>query len=230
MIELILPRHCPCCGQTLLPDEGDVCLSCLGRLPRVRAELPGNEVEYHLLGRFPLEHATSFCYYIRNDGFGNVIRLSKFGDEPWHNTYVTRLFVQELDLAAKESGVPGWPYDIDVIVPIPVHWLRLLSRGYNQTVAIAEALSEAWHLPICTGCLRKAHYTATQVGLSGSERLHHESGTFSVRHPERLASRHVLLVDDVLTTGATIVAAADALLAAVPDVRISVLTLSFAKS
>ncbi len=229
MLQLFLPRVCPYCGRSLLPQEEGVCLRCLAILPRVRAELPDNEVERRLFGRFPLEHATSFCYYGQQEPFGGIIRQAKFADRPWLNTQIARLFVQELKLAADEKGVAGWPYDIDVIVPVPLHFFRLLNRGYNQTVAIAEALKEKWNLPIETGCLYKRHYTTSQVGLSGEERLHHETKTFAVRHSERLVSRHVLLVDDVLTTGATIVAAADALLESVPDVRISVLTLAFAK-
>lgn len=229
MLNLFLPRRCPYCGNTLLPQEEGVCLRCLAILPRVRAELPDNEVERRLFGRFPLEHATSFCYYGLKEPFGGIIRQSKFADRPWTNTQVTRIFVQELRLAAEQKGVAGWPYDIDVIVPIPLHPLRLLRRGYNQSVAIAEALTEAWAIPIETRCLYKRHYTTSQVGLSGTERLRNEEKTFAVRHPERLASQHVLLVDDVLTTGATVVAAADALLESVQDVRLSVLTLAFAK-
>jgi len=213
----------------MLPQEEGVCLRCLAILPRVRAELPDNEVERRLFGRFPLEHATSFCYYGQQEPFGGIIRQAKFADRPWVNTQVTHVFVQELQLAADEKGVAGWPYDIDVIVPIPLHFLRLLQRGYNQSIAIAETLVEMWQIPMETRCLYKRRYTRSQIGLSGEERLHHEDKTFAVRHPERLASKHVLLVDDVLTTGATIVAAADALLESVPDVRISVLTLAFAK-
>ena len=230
MFRLIFPRLCPCCGRTLLPQEDALCLTCLATLPRVRAEKPCNEVERKLFGRFPFEHATSFFFYSRSDNYGSIIRQSKFLDRPWLNARLTRLFVQELRLAADDSGECGWPYDIEVIVPIPLHTFRLLSRGYNQSVAIAEELSRLWNVPLSTSCLYKSRFTTSQVGLSGSERLRHEEGTFAVRHPERLASRHVLLVDDVLTTGATIQAAADALLAAVPGVRISVLTLSFAKS
>lgn len=244
MIDLILPRRCACCERVLLPQEECVCLSCLARLPRVRAERPRNEVEYRLLGRFPFEHATAFCYYLHDDTFSGIIRQSKFAGRPWLNARLTRLFVQELRIAAEdgeeaEAAIPAapgvdmrsaWPYDIDVIVPVPVHWLRLLRRGYNQTMPIAEELSRAWHLPIETRCLRKVRFTTSQVRLSGAERLRQEAGTFGVRHPERLRSRHVLLVDDVITTGATVQAAADALLQAVPGVRISVLALSFAKS
>lgn len=261
MIDLILPRRCACCERVLLPAEDSICLSCLARLPRVRAERPRNEVEYRLLGRFAFEHATAFCYYLRDDALSGVIRQAKFAGRPWLNARLTRLFVQELRIAAAEdataadpsaaadpataasaapSATPSaastapqqsaWPYDIDVIVPIPVHWFRLVCRGYNQTMPICEELSRAWQLPIETGCLRKARYTSSQVGLRGEVRLRQEAGSFGVRHPERLASRHVLLVDDVITTGATVQAAADALLRAVPGVRISVLALSFAKS
>ena len=230
----------------MLPQEECVCLRCLPLLPRVHAEAPHNEVENRLFGRFPFEHATSFCYYDHDAPVSGIVRQAKYAGRPWLNTEFTRLFVRELELAAQDplmnplSGTvdpleegttrtPAWPYDIDLIVPIPLHTLRLLRRGYNQAVAIAEALHEEWHLPIETRCLYKRRYTTSQVGLSGHERLHHEEETFGVRHPERLASRHVLLVDDVLTTGATLTAAADALLAAVPGVRLSILTLSFAR-
>lgn len=226
MLNLFLPRKCPYCDRTMLPQEEGVCLRCLALLPRVHAEMPGNEVERRLFGRIPFEHATSFCYYGSESPFGSIIRRAKFGDQPWLNTKLTRLFVQELQL----SGKSGWPFDIDVIVPVPLHPLRLLSRGYNQSVAIAEALREAWRLPIETQCLVKNRYTRSQIGLTARDRLRHEEGTFAVRHPERLVSRHVLLVDDVLTTGATLVAASDALIASVPEVRISILTLSMAQS
>lgn len=230
MIDLILPRFCPYCGRTMLPSEQGVCLSCLAVLPRVRAELPGNEVERRLFGRFAFQHATSFCYYGQTEPFGSIIRQAKFTDRPWLNSHLTRIFVQELQLSAHTSGQPGWPYDIDVIVPVPLHPLRLLMRGYNQSMPIAETLAQAWGLPLQTRCLVKSRYTSSQVGLTGRQRRQHEAGTFAVRHPELLASCHVLLVDDVLTTGATIQAAADALLAAVANVRISVLTLALAKS
>lgn len=229
MIDLILPRYCPCCGRVLLPGEDFLCLRCLAELPRVRAERPGNELERRLFGRFPLQHATTLAFYTHQSPIAHVVRQAKFGDRPWLNDGMARLLVSELQQAADADGVTGWPYDIDAIVPIPVHWLRRLGRGYNQSQAIAEALGDAWHLPVVTGCLYKKKYTASQIGLSGSLRLGHEAGTFGVRRPERLAHRHVLLVDDVLTTGATIVAAADALIAAVPDVRLSVLTLTMAQ-
>lgn len=210
----------------MLPDEQCVCLRCLSLFPRAHAERHGNEVEYKLVGRFPLEHATTFCYYLRGNLYSQLIRHSKYSDRPWLNTQLARLFVQELRLAAQADGQSGWPYDVDVIVPIPVHLFRLLHRGYNQAEAIAEGLSSAWSIPVVNNCLYRRRYTKSQVGLSRHNRLQHPEGTFAVRHPDRLAFKHVLLVDDVLTSGATIVAAADALLQAAEGVRISVLTLS----
>lgn len=209
----------------MLPQEQGVCLRCLAELPRVHAEGPNNEVERRLFGRIPFEHTTSFCYYSTEGAFGGIIRRAKYGQQPWYNAHLTRLFVQEMNLSPES----GWPYDIDVIVPVPLHPFRLLLRGYNQVMPIVETLSEAWHLPLQTRCLYKRRYTTTQVGLSAQERRHHEEDSFGVRHPERLAGRHVLLVDDVLTTGATLMAASDALLAAVPGIRISILTLSLAR-
>lgn len=221
MFSLILPKRCPCCQHTLLPAEGPLCLRCLAALPRVCAELPDNAVEARLVGQIPFEHATSFCYYTHDGIVSNAIKQAKYQGRPWVDAQLTQLFVQELALAASP-----WPYDIDCIVPIPMHWSRLLFRGYNQAVAIAEALHEAWQLPVESHCLKKRKLSHTQVGLGREDRLQGVQGTFSVSCPERLAGRHILLVDDVMTTGATLIAAADALLASVPCVRISILTLA----
>lgn len=234
MISLFLPRFCPCCQRAMLPQEEGVCLRCLGRLPRVHAEQHDNAVEARLVGRFPFEHATSFCYYTRPGSMSSAVMQAKYADRPWINTHMARLFARELSLFADppSGAVPAssqWPFDIDVIVPIPVHPLRLMWRGYNQAAAVAEGLRDVWHLPIESRCLIRSRYLRTQVGLSGQERILHEAGSFTVSHPQRLASRHVLLVDDVLTTGSTMVAAADALLSVVPGVRISVLTLAMAE-
>lgn len=224
MINLLLPRRCPCCQRALMPAEGPLCLTCLAQLPRLHAELPGNQVEARLVGQFAFEHGTSFCVYTHEGLMSKAITQAKYQSRPWIDADLTRLFVQELRLAQSP-----WPYDIDCIVPIPVHWTRLLQRGYNQTMAIAEALREAWSLPIESHCLKKKFTKHTQVGLGREDRLRGVAGTFEINHPELLAGKHVLLVDDVMTTGATIVAAADVLLAAVPGVRISFLTLAMAE-
>lgn len=218
---LLFSKTCPCCQHSLLPGEGPLCLKCLSALPRIHAEFPDNAVEARMVGQFPFEHGTSFCFYHPQGMMARALTQAKYKGRPWIDSDLTRLFVQELSLAQS-----SWPYDIDVIIPIPIHWSRLFFRGYNQAMAIAETLHDVWHLPIESHCLHKKYTRHAQVGLGREDRLRSVVGTFSVSNPETLKDKHILLVDDVLTTGATLVAAADALLANVPGVRISFLTLA----
>lgn len=214
--DVLMPRRCACCGRRLLPDEDLLCLGCLAALPRVGCWGHDNPAEHRVFGRFAYEHGASFCYYVRESPFARLVQSAKYGDRPWVNAALARLIVAEWS---------EWPYDVDVIVPVPIHWRRRLRRGYNQSLALARTLGRRWHLPVETHCLFKAAYTTSQVGNSFKRRISHVEGSFVLRHAERLAGRHVLLVDDVLTSGATLMACAQALEHSGAGIRISFLTL-----
>lgn len=216
LCEILMPRRCASCGCRLLPSEGALCMRCVAALPRVRHWNHGNPAEHRLFGRLAFGHGASFCFYLRDSAWADLLKKAKYGGCPWVNSELARLVAAELT---------EWPYDADVIVPIPIHWFRRLRRGYNQTEYIARTLGKCWHLPVETRCLVKSAYTSSQVGNSYDQRLARMEGTFSVRHPERLEGRHLLLVDDVLTSGATLIACGQALQHTVPNVRISFLTL-----
>lgn len=216
LLELLIPRQCPICHKQLLEGEGGVCLECQAKLPRCKCEKPGNEAEDRMFGRVPYEHGTSFCYYRSGGDFASLITRAKYGSRPWINQWLAEIFATEL-------SPYGWPFDINMIIPTPRHYLRLIFRGYNQTYAIAKGLSNAWGLPIDNKNLYKKYYTHSQVSRSGLQRLKAVEGTFAVRHPEELRGKHVLIVDDIITTGATLDACAQVLSAA--GVRISFLSL-----
>lgn len=228
LLDFFFPKRCSLCRDYLVEGEEMLCLSCSAKLPRVRAEKPDNEVEHRLFGRVGYEHATSFCYYGKEGDFASLVRAAKYHDKPWYNLSLAKKFAVELMGETESAGRDCWPYDIDVIVPVPVHWVRRLRRGYNQSEYLARGLSEVWHLPIETGCLYKRRYTRSQVGRLREERMAAESGSFAVRHPERLAGKHALIVDDVLTSGATLEACAD-VLSQIPGLKLSFLTLGLTK-
>lgn len=219
LLQLFLPRVCAGCHRPLLPNEDTLCLTCRVQLNYLHDVKRGNPVERRLLRLFPFERGAAFCYYEHEALFARLIKKAKYESQPYINSGLTRLFLPELDRA-------DWRGDIEVIVPMPVHWTRRLRRGYNQVEPIATELGRHWQLPVETRCLVKAHRTRSQVGQSQQERLQHFEHhlPFALRHTDRLQGRHVLLVDDVHTTGATLTAAARTLLQ-VPGIRLSFLTL-----
>ena len=118
--------------------------------------------------------------------------------------------------------------DIDLLVPVPLHWWRRLQRGYNQSELLCRGIAEVMPREVNTTAVVRHRYTRQQSLQSGDSRAANVEGAFRLRHPDQLAGRHVLLVDDVLTTGATLSACTDTLLA-VPDLRLSVATFCIAR-
>ncbi len=216
-IRLFFPPTCRYCHRELEEGELTLCLSCQTELPRLPSYGDNNQAETALAGKFPFQKGTAFCYYKKGSRFSHLLHEAKYGGKPWIDYDLATLFAADIERE-------GWPGDIDLIVPVPIHWRRRLSRGYNQSEDIARALGNRWRLPVDTTGLCKSRHTRSQVHSTYNERLTNLRDSFSVKTPEKFAGRHILIVDDVLTSGATLDACAHALLE-VQSTRISFLTL-----
>ena len=171
-------------------------------------------------GKFPLERATSFFYYRKGSDFRWILHLLKYGGQKEIGAIMGRYMAAELI----ESG---FFQGIDVIIPIPLHETKQRIRGYNQSEWIARGIAAVTGIPVDTEAVVRRKYTETQTRKSIFERWENVEGIFELHHAESLIGKHVLIVDDVLTTGATTVACASRIME-VEGIRISVLTLAVA--
>lgn len=177
-------------------------------------------VELLFWGKFPLERATSFFYYRKGSDFRRILHLLKYGGQKEIGAIMGRYMAAELI----ESG---FFQGIDVIIPIPLHETKQRIRGYNQSEWIARGIAAVTGIPVDTEAVVRRKYTETQTRKSIFERWENVEGIFELHHAESLIGKHVLIVDDVLTTGATTVACASRIME-VEGIRISVLTLAVA--
>lgn len=221
LLSLFFPRSCAACGAALQEGEDAVCMSCLCALSRTGLHLEkDNCVERLFWARIPLVRATSFMYYHKGSGSSRLLHLLKYGGRKDLGVFLGRLMAAELQDSGFFNGV-------DALIPLPLHPRKQRSRGYNQSECLARGLSDVTGIPVLTGCVKRLKDTETQTHKSVSARLENVRGVFALSDAGMLQGKHVLLVDDVLTTGATSVACADALRQA-EGIRISVLTLALA--
>lgn len=201
--------------------ERQVCLDCLANMATTAfSAMNDNPVERRLMGRIPLVHATSVYLFWQGNTVRNAVHAMKFHG----NAELCLMMGRQMGLDLLSSGRFD---DIDVLVPIPLHWLRRLTRGYNQSELLCRGIGEVLNVPVCTGAVVRHRYTRQQSLQQSHKRAENVEGAFKVKRADKLAGKHVLLVDDVLTTGATIAACAD-VIATVPGVRISVATFCMA--
>ena len=237
--DLVLPRVCVACGRVLIPQERHICLNCLADLPethfaafshnpmadRFNARTAGDEYE-------PYAYAAALFHYNADSKYSRITQALKYHRDFGSGRFFARMLGSRLAASELFKGV-------DLVVPVPLHWTRQWTRGYNQAEVIARELAKALSAPCRTDILRRGRRTATQTRLTGEEKVANVAGAFqAVAHrPDRKTASaesgsgvgHILLVDDVFTSGATLAECHKALRKVFgPTVRISAATLAYA--
>ena len=217
ILNLFYPRVCAACGETLLKDEETVCLKCRYTLPFTgyenHADNPLAQVFY---GRVRF-HAVTACFFFAKSGkVQHLIHELKYKNNPEAGIFLGQQLGKTIKDAPLFQG-------IDYLIPVPLHPRREKQRGYNQSLLIAQGINEVTGIPIGDKYLIRAVYTTTQTKKSADERHKNVKDIFEVHFPEELEGKHVLLIDDVLTTGATLESCAHQL-ENIPGITISAAT------
>lgn len=220
-LSLIYPVRCEACGSNLFGHETFLCNYCRLNLPKSGYHLrTGHELEQTFAGRVPTVHCGSFYLFEKSGGIQNMLHAIKYAGQKELGAYLGELYASDL---VKDHC---WQ-DIDLIIPIPLHRNKLRQRGYNQSEWFAKGLSQGMNRQLDASLLERRVETATQTKKKKYQRWENVENIFTLKHAEQLANKHVLLVDDVVTTGATIEAAWLALKEAV-GIKISVASIAFA--
>lgn len=221
---LVFPPICPSCGRVMTGGGGFLCTACQFDMPLTGFEREAdNPVARRFWGLVPVRGATSFLWFSDQSGYRRVVHAFKYGGRWTLARDMGRWFGRVLADVDEFAGV-------DVIVPVPLHPRKVLSRGYNQSEYIARGIGRSMSRAVETRAVVRRVNNPSQTRLSSvRDRWDNVEGIFAVRRPELLAGRHILLVDDVLTTGATVGSCAEAIARAVPDCTISIATLYASK-
>ncbi len=221
-VDLLFPKVCLSCGSPLQHGERYICTACLSDLPKTYFTSTTDNLVYDLLqGRIKnLKNAYSFCFFYKKSNIQKILHAIKYSG------------VKELafELGAyltydiKETGFK----DVDVIIPVPLHPLKQRLRGYNQSEWFARGIAEVLNKPVDVSSVARTVFTETQTKKSKEERWENVKNIFEVKSPAKLEGKHILLFDDVLTTGSTIESLALAIENSVENFEISVLTFATA--
>ena len=220
-IDLFFPRICLVCGEKLYQQEEILCSKCLYDLPRTNFHLePKNQLEMMFWGRFPVEKATALLYFKKGSGYRKLIHQLKYKGKPGIGIFMGRLLAEDLS---------DWATGIDYIVPVPLHPKKKKIRGYNQSEIIANGLSEILKIPVDNQTLIRSTFTQTQTRKARYERWENVKSVFAVSNSQTFQGKHILLVDDVITTGATLEGSVQALLN-IRDLKISIAAIGMASN
>lgn len=220
-IHLLYPHNCAGCGSDLLENDQSICIHCYTNLPETNyAALPGNPIEKIFYGRLNVEEATAGYYFSKSSVLQRLIHQLKYNG----NIEVGHQLGQWLGLQIQKSNRFT---SIDALIPLPLYASKEKKRGYNQATVLCEGISEVLNIPILNNIVLRMRYTETQTKKGRTERLQNVDGSFELSDSSVLYQKHLLLVDDVITTGATLEACGLAIKEA-DNITLSVATLAWA--
>ena len=224
VLDVVAPRFCVVCGRRLSVSEQVICAACNLHLPRTDfCRHPLDNVLARLFwGIIPVERAAALFYYEAGSQVANILYDLKYHNHPEIGHVMGRIMAREFQEAGFFDG-------IDVMVPIPLSRSREFWRGYNQSVELARGISDITGIPVAAKAIRRLRFDKSQTSMRRPERQENVEGVFQLKAADAVSGRHVLLVDDVITTGATMTACARELLKA-GNATVSLLSLGFAKS
>ena len=216
-------KRCRVCHEALLEGEEEVCTLCRAVAPLTGYWAEADNPVLEKCRNFePIYRASAMLFFVHKSGWRDLIHGFKYRGA-WHSAVMMGRWYGRL---LKQSGLYD---DVDCVVPLPLHpWKRCL-RGYNQSEYIAEGIAQELGVEVDRRSVSRHRYTSSQARKSRRERAGNVEGAFVVRHPECLAGCHVLLVDDVMTTGSTLMACAGEMLARIEGVKISIAALAVSR-
>jgi len=221
-VEIVYPKLCLACWRESPLKGREICLNCLTELPITdHFQFQNNIVVKKFWGRAQIEYGAALFFYHKTSKFVDMMHRFKYEG-------VRRIGHMLGKMAGMRLAKSSWFSKLDIIIPVPIHPVRRAKRGYNQSTEFARGIVEFANLPIVENLLIKSTYTTTQTNKGRTERIDNVEGTFSLTEWKRYTGKHFLLVDDVITTGATIEACARKLLE-IPNSKVSVVSIAVAR-
>lgn len=217
---MVFPRFCIICKKTLMHEEHPWCLSCYLQLAKKTfINWEKNSLTYLFWGRIPISYAASFYIYKKD----SIVQKCMFDFKYFTKLSIGKSLSKTAALFYKEKIKQ---LSIDIIVPVPITQKKQKTRGFNQSEIIANTLSKYWNIPVAEDILQKTKERPSQTGLGKWDRWENCRNSFVLINDHGFENKHILLVDDIITSGATIESLALPL-TKVPGVKLSVFSLAF---
>ena len=221
IFHVVFPHVCDGCGSDLLNCESRLCIRCFASLPETNFEKhPGNPVEKIFWGRVPIVNATAQFYFTKESLMQRLMHQFKYKGNKELGLQLGRMMGNALTSSDRFDK-------INALIPLPLFPSKEKKRGYNQATILCDGIAEVLHLPVLANVIARPQHTETQTRKGRIERWRNIEGKFQLIEKASIQNKHLLLIDDVVTTGATLEACGNELLSA-ENVKLSIATLCIA--
>jgi len=222
IFNIFYPEICLCCKDPLTTNEQSICLKCRHDLPLTNfTREKNNLVEKIFYGRFPIEEATSLFYFLKKGKVQQLMHELKYNNQQQIGNLIGNWLGEEI-LESKRFN------DVDCIIPVPLHKKKKKIRGYNQVSTFGKSLSFKLNIPFYEDVLIKTSSTKTQTKKLRFDRWKNAEHQFIIKNKELIKNRHILLIDDIITTGATLEACLNTLEKS-DNTKVSIATMAYTK-